>query len=280
MKNPEAIRRACVEVERDLGGLVLSIDLACVARFNAGYRHYEPDRYRHLVLAERRRFMRTVQQVVSRRDRGRILDIGCFIPFVPLVLAQLGFQVSVIDKYDFYGAEFKSALQSLCARYGVEVIDADVIQDRLDIGQFDEVLCLAVIEHLNGSPRQLLDKIAHLLARDGTLEIEVPNISEVTKRVRFLFGRSPLPTYADYFASEYPFFGHNREMTFQEVKYMLEASGFEVCRIDCYDYTDTSLLGMKARILYWARYAVPVRHRGELINAVARVARGEAGPAG
>jgi SAM-dependent methyltransferase len=271
MTRNDAIESACAEVEHDLIELVRCVDLARVSRFNAGYRRYESDRYAHFVTAERRRFRRTICQVTSRRRGGRILDIGCFIPYVSLTLARLGYEVSVIDKYDFYGAAFKSAMQSLCSRYEVLLLDSDIIQDNLDIGTYDEVLCLAVIEHLNGSPRRLLRKIAGLMARDGTLEIEIPNICEITKRIRFLFGRSPLPDYSDYFESDYPFIGHNREMTIHEVKYMLEACGYDIRRIECLDYGDTSLLTWKARVLYYARYLVPIRHRGELISAVARI---------
>ncbi len=111
--------------------------------------------------------------------------------------------------------------------------DLDILSDdmvRLEYN--DVVLLMAVIEHLNGSPRRLINNVRKIMKPDALLFSEVPNISEFSKRIRMMFGHSPLPQYKDYFYSEYPYAGHNREMTVEEVRFLFENCVFKLCR--CY----------------------------------------------
>ena len=199
---------------------------------------------------------------------GRAADLGCFIPYMSIALARLGWKVAAADRYSLYGEVLRRTIFDLGQREGFDVVDVDIMRDdsMASLGERDLVLLMAVVEHLNGSPRQVLANIWRLLPPEGMLLFEVPNIAELSKRIRLLRGKSPLPLYSSYLASSYPFEGHNREMTVAEVKYLLLEMAFHVQRVDCFDYSPP--VSTPKRVLLGAlRRLVPASR--ETIMAVA-----------
>ena len=128
---------------------------------------------------------------------------------------------------------------------------------------------MAVVEHLNVSPRLLFEKMRTILKPDGFLLFEVPNIAEFGRRIRFLFGRSPLAHYPDYFQSAYPFMGHNREMTMSEVSFLLEKTQFKINRLECYDYSASKPVGFLGWVMAILKKIAPLKGKEEVIMAVA-----------
>jgi hypothetical protein len=149
---------------------------------------------------------------------------------------------------------------------GIELVELDMLQDNLTVlGRNDVVLLTAVVEHLSGSPLSLMNKVKDIIAEDGYLIFEVPNIAEFKKRVLFLVGRSPLPKYEYYLYSAYPFCGHNREMTMQEVKLLMQSTGYEVDFLKCYDYGIKTSSTLRGRMLNFLKKVMPLKDKGSSI---------------
>jgi len=228
-------------------------------------------KFKYFVEVEKRRFLKALDIITRDRSQGTVCDLGCFIPYLPLALATIGFDVKIVDKYALYGSRFRDEIFRLAESKSIQVFDLDIVNDGFEtLGQNDVVLLMAVVEHLNGSPRYLLEKIHAIIGSDGFFVFEVPNIAELVKRFRAFLGFSPLADYHDYFHSAYPFTGHNREMTVPEVFYMLEHAGFSVEHCDCYDYSKDAVVTWKGRLALSLKAFIPMKHKGQSIIAKAR----------
>jgi SAM-dependent methyltransferase len=268
-----AVERALSEADRVVRPLVEAIDVNDLSRHNAGYRAYGGDKFGRFVLDERERFAHALRMITADRPTGTVVDVGCFIPHLPVALARLGYHVKIVERYGLYGSRFQDAIGEIARTEGLEVFDLDILSDDFaSLGQNDIVLLMAVVEHLNGSPRELMEKIQSILAPGGWLLFEVPNLAELSKRVQLLRGRSPLGDYGVYFDSAYPYMGHNREMTVAEVRQLLTAAGFAAEHVECYDHTPMENLGRKAQLIRRAKRGLPMRNTGESIMVKARTA--------
>ncbi|MBI5529684.1 MAG: methyltransferase domain-containing protein [Deltaproteobacteria bacterium] len=262
------------EVDLAIAPLVDSIDVGEIGAHNRGYLAYGTDKFRNFVAVEKARYRKAVEIVTSRRTSGTVCDLGCFIPYLPIALARLGYKVGIVDKYALYGDRMRARIAETAAGHGIEVFDLDIVNDDMaPLGKNDVVLLMAVVEHLSGTPRMLMEKVRGIMAADGLLVFEVPNLAEMGKRLKLLLGRSPLPDYADYYHSHYPFTGHNREMTVAEVEYLLKAGGFAVESLSCYDCYDLSCYRtIRGKLVKVLKKALPLANKGESIMAVARPA--------
>src|SRR2546422_820772 len=79
------------DVDRSIRPLIDAIDVTDLSRYNAAYRAYGVDKFRHFVEAEKRRFVRALTIVTSDRPSGVVCDLGCFVPYLPLAFARLGY---------------------------------------------------------------------------------------------------------------------------------------------------------------------------------------------
>jgi SAM-dependent methyltransferase len=259
------------DADRVILPLLESIKIDDLAKHNAGYRRYDVDRQKHFVEREKGRFLKVLDWIECDVRRGTVCDLGCFVPYLPVAMSLLGYQVKIVDKYSLYAETFKEAILRIAEANRIEVFDLDIVaEDLTPLGVNDVVLLMAVVEHLNGTPRALMEAARRCLGDDGALVFEVPNLAAFAKRVRLLFGCSPLPDYATYFASGYPFLGHNREMTVSEVRYLLEHTGFRIERMDCYDYHLQPPETFKGWGLELLKRVTPIRDKYDSILALAR----------
>ena len=139
-----------------------------------------------------------------------------------------------MEKLAFYGNSLNDIITLITNRYHVGVYDLDILTDELPI-QGDIVLLLAILEHLNGTPRHLLERAKRMVKPDGwDMIIEVPNAANLTRRLSFLIkGSPPFPPFADYYFSEYPFSGHNREYTVRDLQFALQQKQAKNRAIGC-----------------------------------------------
>lgn len=253
--------------------LLDDIDFAEQARRNTLYKKYADNKFHHYVEMEINRYIRALEVIKAfdpTKEKNDICDYGCMIPFLPYALSIMGYQVSIVDKYDFYGQKFKDSIRRFCTDNNLNIIDVDIINEKFDdIEPCDIAINLAVVEHLNGSPKELISKIRKNLKPNGLFVFDVPNIANFIKRIRVLLGYSPLDNYIDYFESPYPYMGHNREMTIGEVKYLMSASGFELKHIETYDFNPYSTITKTGFFLKALKPLMPIKNLGECILAVA-----------
>jgi 2-polyprenyl-3-methyl-5-hydroxy-6-metoxy-1,4-benzoquinol methylase len=187
--------------------------------------------------------------------RLRVLDVGGFMGALPLALARLGARVTLSEKYDYYDGAFDD-LRAFLTEQGVEVWDADLSEplDSPPDGGFHLIAAMAILEHLPSSPRALLVNARTLLAKNGRLLVDVPNIAYWPNRVGLLRGVSPLPPIADVYDSEPPYTGHHHEYTVDDLKHVLTWSGLTVDEVVTLNYTPWTDGGLLRRIVAdWPR---------------------------
>jgi 2-polyprenyl-3-methyl-5-hydroxy-6-metoxy-1,4-benzoquinol methylase len=169
---------------------------------------------------------------------GSVLDVGALFGQFALPLQRLGFQVTAVDRYRGYGGAFDGYTASMKAA-GIRVVESDrsnetAVVDAL--GQFDVVLCMAVVEHIPHTPRPLLSMLANHVVRGGVLALDTPNVASYWNRKRLAQGQSIYQPIEDQFFSEIPYEGHHREYTAAEMAWMLKQVGCRSIETSLFDY--------------------------------------------
>jgi glycosyltransferase involved in cell wall biosynthesis len=88
----------------------------------------------------------------------RLLEIGAGEPLVAQVLAELGYEVTVVDPYDGSGngpTEFQKYVKAYPLVQIYRCRFSTITCDMLDAGSFDCIYSISVLEHLN--PHELID---------------------------------------------------------------------------------------------------------------------------
>jgi 2-polyprenyl-3-methyl-5-hydroxy-6-metoxy-1,4-benzoquinol methylase len=169
---------------------------------------------------------------------GSVLEVGSLCGQFALALAHLGFRVTVVDRYRDYGSAYAGYTAHLRAA-GVEVIETgadDEVAAIAGLGQFDTVMCMAVIEHIPHTPREFLRSLAAHTRPGGVLALDSPNLARYWNRRRLADGLSIHQAVADQFYGAIPWGGHHREYTADEMAWMLEQVGAREVRTRRFDY--------------------------------------------
>ena len=110
-----------------------------------------------------------------------------------------------------------------------------------------------MIEHLNESPRDLLNMAGTYLKPRGLLIISTPNAVNLRKRLWVLAGHSNYPPFDQLYDSVGPWRGHTREYTLAESVRLVERSGFSVeQRLGFHAFAGQTLRFRPLRFLYKA----------------------------
>lgn len=262
------------DVDQEIKPVLNAVDIRALSRHNSSLVRYGHDPFTWFIQFEKGRFLNAIDCIQMDRPGGRVVDLGCLFPYLPIALARLGYSVTIVEKFDLYGPEFAEAIRRVASANNIEVADLDIVSDSLScLGTADTVLLMAVVEHLIGSPRCLLEKVRGLLTEEGFLYFEVPNIAVLSRRLSFLCGNSPLPNYAEYFMSEYPYFGHNREMTVGEVMTMMSLARFNVEQLRCFDYNCSPATTWRSAMIRAITAMVPFLNFGSCISVKCRPQR-------
>ena len=155
-------------------------------------------------------------------NASSFLDVGAWLGAFPLALARLGHRAVAVDAYGYAG-DALDGIRKRLEEAGVTVVDCDFTSGEHDLGRFDVVTNMAMIEHLPDSPRTLLRNL-HRACR-GLVILETPNLGYGYHRWDLLLGRSPLPPIEELYVGD-PFTGHHREYTADELRRVLDARRF------------------------------------------------------
>ena len=166
---------------------------------------------------------------------GRLLDVGGGLGVNLACLAALRPDVAgvLVDRFSEYDGENRMGAAEdafpLLRDRGVEVHAMDFWPDaRLPFGDgaFQVATLLDVVEHLPGSPLDLLREIHRVLAPGGRLILSGPNAAKLTSRLKLLAGKHPHIPFEAWV--EGPYYSHYREYTPDEYASLLERAGFLV----------------------------------------------------
>jgi 2-polyprenyl-3-methyl-5-hydroxy-6-metoxy-1,4-benzoquinol methylase len=243
----EEFNRAYQRVVRDVYAFWSPAMQARLAENCAGWAPGAYD-FRSYLERSSNRFYRAYKSIVELAPGPRVCDVGGFWGVLAVTLKELGLEASMTEALRYYGDAFSPLFEAISAR-GVRVIDLDPFEPGAGLDErFDAVTVMAVLEHYPHSHKEFLGNASRLLAGDGLLYLEVPNIVYWPKRLAFLRGRSPLVDARMVFRSAVPFVGHHHEFTMDELKGIAELSGLEVLREEYYNYSLVSM-GWKRQLL-------------------------------
>lgn len=139
-----------------------------------------------------------------------ILDFGAGGLDKTAVLSAMGFKCSA---HDDYGDEWhrlgdnQVKLMRFAEKFGID------FHEQLDFksDSFDMVMVHDVLEHLDDSPRPLLNRLLGLVHTGGFLFVTVPNAANIRKRISAVLGRTIHPPYEMYYWAPGEWRGHVRE---------------------------------------------------------------------
>lgn len=218
-------------------------DLSAISVHNSGWQSGRFDPVKYLLDSEVRYWR--AYEILGREKAGTILDVGGFLGAFPLAMQRLGMEVTIAEKFGYYGTALDDVRRHLEGN-GVEVIDIDFTEPSSEMGRladrFDGVTCMAVAEHLAHSPKVLMENIRHVLKPGGSLIFEVPNLAFWPNRFSLFFkGKTIMSPIADVYHSAVPFTGHHREYTLDDARYVVSEGGYGIVEEDTYNYSiDTS----------------------------------------
>ncbi len=122
-----------------------------------------------------------VKSLIQGQDfRGkRVLDVGCGIGDLAFLLTARGANVVGVE----LDAKKVASAKDIAQRWGfnkLHFLTGDVTQlDQMNLGQFDAIFCLALLEHIEDDVT-LLAQMQSLLKADGLFLMEVPSARRKT----------------------------------------------------------------------------------------------------
>jgi len=163
----------------------------------------------------------------------RIIEFGSFIGFVSVVLAKIGFNITVADIEIVMSSK---KLQLLFEKYSIKckTVDFNILPLDIQDNGFDIVVCCETIEHLNYNPLYILSEFNRVLKTKGFLYLTLPNITSYANIVNLTNGYSihtGIQIYIDSFKKneKYREIGiHWREYTMNEINTLLKEVNFEI----------------------------------------------------
>src|ERR1035437_3686533 len=159
-----------------------------------------------------------------------LVDVGSHVNVYPVVLAKLGMKVTVVDTFpettlpgqEKQALKIRHALNVVYPQAGIDVMNLDAYDMKLPKSCADICSAFETFEHLWQSPKPVFQKMVEAIRPGGKLIIALPNIARLSSRIKAIMGRSVLPEFPDYYENGYPFYGHRREMTVGEVRWMFK----------------------------------------------------------
>jgi len=207
-----------------------------IAAHNAGWSAGKTDFPAYLE-ASWIRYYRIYLHLAASPMLRSVCDVGGFWGAFPIVLRELGYDVTMTETLEFYSDTFNGLFDHIRSR-GVRIADHDPFdEDAPPLGSFDLVTVMAVLEHYPHSLATFMENMRGMLSRAGMLYLEVPNVAFLNKRVGLLLGRTPLPPAGEIFASRVPFIGHHHEFTLRELRELADLSGFAVANEEAFNYS-------------------------------------------
>jgi methionine biosynthesis protein MetW len=116
----------------------------------------------------------------------KLLDVGCGTGVLSRLLVERG--------YDVTGIDLSENAITRCKRKGLDAFQQD-LSERLLFGdeEFDGILMSEVIEHI-ADTFFVLHELYRVLKKGGVFILTTPNSVFITRRLRYLIGKTPTET--------------------------------------------------------------------------------------
>lgn len=168
---------------------------------------------------------------------ARLLDIGP-TPFTIFIKKNFPeYEVWALDRTNLLEDRFKKAGIQL------KVCDLDNISIPFEDEYFDVVIFTEALEHIFAPPTSVLTEVKRIMRPSGKLILSVPNIAALSKRIRLLFGITPLENADIQMQKEWLHgHGHIHEYTRKEILSLCKSVDFRISRVQMISITPSELL--------------------------------------
>jgi len=189
-----------------------------------------------------------------RVERGStICDVGGGWGAFSCFAASMGMNAILVDDFADPGFSTTDPRARMPTEYRVRVIQRDVLKEGLPFPEnsIDAFTSFDMLEHLHGSPKELLHQMMRCLKQGGMLIIGVPNCVNLRKRITVPLGRGKWSAMDEWY--EKPIFrSHVREPDVEDLRYIardLHLQNVEIrgTNFAGYEYSNP-LLRMTARL--------------------------------
>ena len=156
-----------------------------------------------------------------------ILDVGAYLGSFALPLARLGYAVTAADQYSVHG-ESLDGVRAMLEANGVRTRELPfeiTPQAVADLGTYDCVISMAVVEHVPHTPRPFIESLRAGVMPGGLLALDTPNLVRFQNRRLVSEGRSIFQDLAPRYWGEAPYRGHHMEFTRDQMEWLLEQAG-------------------------------------------------------
>jgi SAM-dependent methyltransferase len=159
----------------------------------------------------------------------KVIDFGCGVGINLILLKMLfNFECIALDRYVEFSDHFEREVgtkQTVIDRlkaFGVQVFEVDPVAGTLpDVCEnADLVTSFDVIEHFCFSPARYLERMRYCLKSNGAIVVGTPNQVHLKNRLKCLFGKNIWEDF-QYWSTCENFFGHVRELTPDELLYLM-----------------------------------------------------------
>ena len=219
--------------------------------------------------------MKTLEITPPGGPCDRILEMGAYLQITPALRTRLGYGEVRGCYYGPLGkVDHREVVSAEGERFTCEIDLFDAEKDRFPYpdAYFQTVLCCELIEHLFEDPMHMMVEINRVLKPGGNLVLTTPNIAALRGIAAILQGYHPGFFHAYIKPSDAGFVDarHNREYTPGEVHKLMEASGFEVVRLETGEFRDLPHPEFGWVLHLLQRYKLDSTLRGDGIYAVGR----------
>lgn len=213
-----------------------------------------PEKARNGILQNRGKHKFEIMNVVSRISdwdirKIKVIDFGCGVGINLILLKVLfDFDCVALDRYVEFSDHFerevgtkKNVLDRL-AGFGVQVFEVDPVSGPLPhiCTDADVVTSFDVIEHFCFSPVPYLQRMRNCLKKNGVIIVGTPNQVHLKNRLKCLLGKNIWEDFQYWIGSD-QFFGHVRELTPDELYYLISQSFRDIHL----SYSTYPLIGVK-----------------------------------
>jgi 2-polyprenyl-3-methyl-5-hydroxy-6-metoxy-1,4-benzoquinol methylase len=186
--------------------------------------------------------IRVYHLITSFREQGfysgSILEVGSFFGTFAIPLQKLGYQVTVMDRFENFGDAIDVYIDEMRA-LGINLISStkENEYELLDsLPEFDAVISMAVIEHVPHTPRYFLQALKSKIKNNGIIALDTPNIARYWNRKYLSQGKTIHQAIDKQFYSKIPYEGHHREYTKQEMVWMLNQLNIVDIKTKLFEY--------------------------------------------
>jgi len=145
----KSVIRAVNEARDELAPYLNAINFEKISKFNYSYIKYKNNPTKHFIDHEIVRYYNTADYIYKKYSNSnlKILDIGFFIPVLPIALSKLGYKVSSCEMLEYYNGAFDEIIETLIPRYDIKLFNIDITRETIENveHEFDIVLFLAFL---------------------------------------------------------------------------------------------------------------------------------------